>query len=126
MRESNLLMVVASVILGVAGIVCLFLPAELLVFMGMAPAPAAEGFVQITGALYIGFAAMDWAARAVLIGGIYSRPLALGNFFHFATGTIVLIELAIPMTSLIWLAVAAIYALLAIWFGRIIFFKSAV
>ena len=124
MKESQLLMMIASAALGAAGLACLFLPAELLILASIAPAKASETFIQVTGALYLGFAMMNWAAKTVLIGGIYARPLALGNFFHFMVGAIATGELAFRHPTLVWIAIAALYAVLAAWFGRILFFKG--
>jgi hypothetical protein len=77
--------------------------------------------VQMMGALYLGFAILNWTARGVLIGGIYARPVALGNFLHFAMVGVMLIREAIEH-SIIQLATSAfVFSAFAIWFGLILF-----
>lgn len=119
MKESQILMMSASLVLGLTGLACLFLPAELLVAAGQTETTEAVAFVQLFAAALLGFAALNWSAKAVLIGGIYARPLSVGNFLHFAIGTIVLLD-AQPSTAL--LPAALVYGILAAWFGRILFY----
>ena len=78
--------------------------------------------VQIGGALYLGFAMMNWMAKGVLIGGIYARPLAVGNFAHFLIGALALLKYALAVQGL-WLVwvFAVVYLLLAIVFGIVLF-----
>ncbi len=78
--------------------------------------------LQITGALYLGFAIMNWMAKAALIGGIYSRPLCVGNLWHFMIGGLVLIKASISSTSLKYvLVLAMVYSVFAILFGLVLF-----
>jgi hypothetical protein len=79
-------------------------------------------FVQMMGALYLGFAMMNWMAKTVLIGGIYARPLAMGNFLHFTVGALALLKFAFTTPNLwtIWVA-AIIYSIFAILFGLVLF-----
>ena len=48
--------------------------------------------LHLVGALYLGFALLNWMARNQLIGGIYSRPVALGNLTHFLVANVVLVK----------------------------------
>lgn len=79
--------------------------------------------LQITGAMYLGFAILNWMARDVLIGGIYARPVALGNFLHFAVGTLTLWKTigggALRGREII--AGAIVYSVFAAWFGLVLF-----
>src|SRR5512142_3573850 len=81
--NSRLLMVTSSAVLAIGGIAAIFAPAELLSSIGLADI-APPVLVQLLGALYFAFAITNWTAKDNAIGGIYSRPLALGNFSHFA------------------------------------------
>ncbi len=119
MKESQLLMIVASLVLAAVGCGCLFLPAELLASAGMPETTEAVAAIQLFAAAMLGFAALNWSAKAVLIGGIYARPLAVGNFLHFAIGTIVLLD---AQPSKVLLPAVVVYGLLAAWFGRILFY----
>ena len=78
-------------------------------------------FVQMAGALYLGFAILNWTARGILIGGIYARPVALGNFLHFAMVSVMLIKAAI-VHGVMQLAISAtVFSVFAIWFGLVLF-----
>jgi len=78
--------------------------------------------IQIVGALYLGFAMMNWMAKAVLIGGIYARPLCMGNFLHFTIAALALIKATVNNTSLKYVWVATIvYSIFAILFGIVLF-----
>ncbi len=76
--------------------------------------------------MYLGYAAMNWAAWGVLIGGIYSRPLALANFFHLGIGSVVIGKASADDFSLVLAAVLLRYAVLAAGFGHVMFAKSPV
>lgn len=90
--NTKFLMVSSALLMGLLGLGASFVPQEILSYVG---APT-DGFsvvvMEITGALYLGFAFLNWMARGNIIGGIYSRPVALGNFLHFFLVTVVLLE----------------------------------
>ena len=117
--NSRLLMSLSAAFLGLCGVAGLFLPQETAAFL----ASGADQFnvlvIQILSALYLGFAMLNWMARGNLIGGIYSRPVAVGNFTHFAIGAITLIKLAFKteMHFLFILIFAVVYTLFAVSFG---------
>lgn len=121
MSESRLLMTGSSFVLLLAGLVASFLPQELLAYLGASATIAPVVLVQIGGALYLGFAFLNWGARGVIVGGIYARPLAMGNFVHWAIGAITLIKLAVGEPVPLLLAVTVVYTGFAAWFGRILF-----
>lgn len=117
--NSRLLMSMSAAFLGLCGVAGLFLPQETAAFFN----PGSDQFnvlvIQILSALYLGFAMLNWMARGNLIGGIYSRPVAVGNFTHFAIGAITLIKLVFRTeTHFIFILIfAVIYALFAVSFG---------
>lgn len=108
--------------MAIVGILLQFIPHEILNYFGVDAAGIVPLFVQLVGALYIGFAMMNWTAKNVLIGGIYARPLAMGNFFHFVVGALAFLKYAyVSWSSLtIWFG-AIIYSLFAIFFGIVSF-----
>jgi hypothetical protein len=65
-----------------------FAGVDLLVAMGMAVTPAATPLLKLLGAALLGFAMMNWMAKGTMIGGIYARPLAAGNFIYFAVASL--------------------------------------
>lgn len=81
-------MTITAAILGATGIVLTFMPQEVASFLNLPEATTI--LFQILGALYFGFAMLNWTAKANLIGGIYSRPVAIANFTHFLIGGLAL------------------------------------
>jgi len=88
MKSTRIVMVGSSIVLGVAGVILLFVPLETLAILGFTDANELTG--QLLGSLYLGFAAANWTARGSMIGGIYARPLSIANFVHFVVGGTVL------------------------------------
>lgn len=115
-------MIASSMFMGLLGLCCTFLPTEILYYTGLSSTILLALIIQITGALYLGFALMNWMAKTVLIGGIYSKPLCLGNFLHFAIAGLALIKAAFRNPDLKYILIAAIaYAIFAILFGFVLF-----
>ncbi len=123
--QTRTLMSVSAMYMAVLGLGASFLPQETLSYSGSPAAGLAVVLLQITGALYLGFSFLNWTARGVLIGGIYSRPLVLGNFMHFAVVTIVLVKSLLDQTMPVILVGAVIYSVLAAWFGLVLFTHPA-
>ena len=114
-------MITSAAFLAVLGLATSFMPQEVLGLHGTVPDTPTVLLVQMTGALYLGFAILNWTARGVLIGGIYARPVALGNFLHFAMVAVMLIKAAI-VHGVIPLAISAtVFSVFAIWFGLVLF-----
>ena len=119
-------MILSAVMMGAIGTLLEFFPHEVLTSIQAAADGPVTLFVQITGALYLGFAMTNWMAKAVLIGGIYSRPLAMGNFLHFVVGALALTKFSLssPSFNAIWL-LALVYALFASLFGFVLITNPA-
>ena len=115
-------MIASSVATGILGITASFFPNEILNGAGVSSTEALTLVVQVAGALYFGFAAMNWMAKTVLIGGIYAKPLAMGNFAHFTIAAIALMKAAVnnPVSSYLW-AFAIGYSIFAVLFGVVLF-----
>jgi hypothetical protein len=119
---TRLLMSSSALFLAALGVSASFLPREILGHVGSPVGWFAELVIQLAGAGFIAFAVLNWAARGNMIGGIYGRPIALGNFAHFAIGAITLIKAGSSLRgSALLLAVAAGYAVFAVWFGYTVF-----
>lgn len=89
--NTRYIMTSSAVFLGVSGIMLSFLPQEIMEYLGAAPSSTPGIFlVQLLGALYFAFAMVNWTARGTLMGGIYGRPIALGNLIHFIMGALAL------------------------------------
>jgi len=124
--KTKLIMAASALTLGVAGLALTFAPAEILKSLGVSGNAAVTLAFQITGALFLGFALLDWMMKESTIGGIYNRPLAAGNFMHFFVGAIALVKavMAGHTQPAMWVA-AAIYAVFAVGFGWLLFGKKS-
>ena len=122
MKNTRLLLTLSAAFTATLGVGGSFLPQEILGRFGSAPDWFPVLVLQIAGALYLGFAILDWMARGNLTGGIYGRPIALGNFMHFAVVAIVLVKVVLAERSEArLLAATAAYALFAVWWGLVLF-----
>jgi hypothetical protein len=120
--NTKLLMILSAIFMAGLGACASFLPQEIASHFGARANSQAVLLLQIVGALYLGFAILNWMAKGVLIGGIYSRPVALGNFLHFAVVSVVLMKaVAAGFRAPEILVAAAIYSFIAIGFGRVVF-----
>ena len=120
--NTRLLMTASALFTGLLGVVASFLPQEILASFGATLDVFSVLVVQLAGALYLGIAILNWMARANLIGGIYSRPVAMGNFLHFMMGALVLLRAWIDgITGIAIPAGASVYTIFAVWFGLILF-----
>ena len=111
------LMIFSALFMAALGLFTLFAPDKVLGMHGTPPDNATMLLIQMMGALYLGFASLNWAARGVLIGGIYARPVAIGNFTHFTIVAIMLAKAAIKFGVWQLATSAAVFSLFAIWFG---------
>lgn len=119
---SRLLMTTSAIFMAVIGVTASFLPQEIITHFGLQPQPLAVLLIQVLAAMYLGFAILNWMARGNLIGGIYSRPVALGNFMHFAIVAVVLAKSVMAGFGRIEIVAALVlYALFAAWFGVVLF-----
>ncbi|MEO8823885.1 MAG: hypothetical protein ABI366_09935 [Ginsengibacter sp.] len=120
--NSKYIMSASAIVTGLLGLAASFLPKEILMNAGVSPNETLILLVQVTGALYVGFAIMNWMAKTVLIGGIYAKPLAMGNFTHFLIAAIALLKAATThsVSPYLWMA-AVIYAIFALLFGMVLF-----
>jgi ABC-type multidrug transport system permease subunit len=118
--NTKLLMSFSAAVMAVTGIVLTLFPQEFAGFFKLAESNII--FLQLLGGLYFGFGMLNWAAKANLIGGIYSRPVAIGNLTHFVIGGLALLKFATRNVTnrSIWIAVI-LYAIFAILFGIVTF-----
>ena len=86
--NTRILMVASAIVMGAAGAAGLFLPHEILAAIGAPASGLLPSLLQIHAALLLAFAMLNWMAKDSLIGGIYNRPVLVGNVTHFAIGAI--------------------------------------
>lgn len=116
------LMTTSAVSMGLLGLAIMLFPDVILGAVSPSAAGGAAVLVKLLGAAYLGMAVLDWMARENLIGGIYSRPVAVGNFTHFLAAAIVLAK-GLTTTSAVGPvgAGALLFSGLAAGFGYVTF-----
>lgn len=120
--NTRLLMISSALFLGLLGLCLAFVPAEILELHGVESEQFTILLAKGAGALYLGFAMLNWMARGNLIGGIYSRPVALGNFLHFFMVALVLVEEVLFGSLPLEIIIIAIgYIMFAAIFGYLLF-----
>ena len=116
------IMTSSAILMGAVGIILTFAPKEMSDFISGSEASFSDVIVfQILGALYFAFAMTNWSAKANLIGGIYGRPIAIGNLTHFMIAALALGKAFTSDPSSKLLIATLIYALFAIAFAYIFF-----
>lgn len=120
--NTKLFMTASAVFLALVGIAAFFVPQEMLQYVGAPPAKASVVFVEMLGAVYLGLAMLNWMARGNAIGGIYSRPVALGNFTHFFAAAVTMLKQVLVTTHTVEFAVGALlYGGFAAGFSYLLF-----
>lgn len=120
--NTKLLMSASAIFLGIIGVLLSFLPQEISQFLNL----TGSGILfQLLGAAYFAFAMINWTAKENLIGGIYSKPVAIGNFAHFMIGGLGLVKFVVHQPFNYVSVVAILYCIFAILFGWI-FFKNPI
>jgi hypothetical protein len=116
--NTNILMTSSALFLAIIGILLSFLPTEIMDYLNVEPNTITSLFLKIMSALYLGFGILNWMAKGTLIGGIYNRPIAIGNLMHFGVGAIALVKVAtkIQIYSEIIISLTAVYVIFALLF----------
>lgn len=119
---TRILMTVSALVMGLLGLATTFAPDYALGSLGAPGTPAILLLTQVLGALYVGLAGLNWMARDNLIGGIYSRPVAIGNLIHFLVASFAIVRTVAgaPELQVLW-PLAFVYVGLAASFGVILF-----
>lgn len=123
---TRFLMIASAFTLGALGIMLSFFPQETLnYFTQNYDSKLAPIGLQIMGALYFAFSMVNWTAKSTLIGGIYGRPIAIGNLTHYSIGAISLLKGYSSDTNTGFLILTIYYVVFAILFG-FVFTKNPV
>ena len=111
----------SALFLAIIGILLSFLPNEVVEYLNVEPNSITTLFLKMMSALYLGFGILNWMAKGTLIGGIYNRPIAIGNLMHFGVGAIALVKIAskIQAHSEIIISLTAIYVIFAMLFAYV-------
>ena len=119
--KTKLLMTSSALFCAIIGILLSFLPNEIAEYLSVEPTIITILFLQILGALYLGFGILNWMAKGTLIGGIYNRPIAIGNLMHFGVGAIALVKVIsnIQTHSEIIIFLTVFYVIFALLFAYV-------
>lgn len=119
--NTKILMSSSTLFLAIIGILLSFLPNEILGYLNVESNTITVLFLKLLSALYLGFRILNWMAKGTLIGGIYHKPIAIGNLMHCGVGTIALIKVVsnIQTHSEIIISLTAVYVIFAILFAYI-------
>ena len=111
-------MTFSSLFLAILGLTISFLPNELINYLDIESNIITILFIKILGALYMAFGILNWMARGTLFGGIYNRPITMGNLMHFGVGAIALIKIAPNSAnySEIIISLTVIYIIFAVFY----------
>ncbi|WP_424989358.1 hypothetical protein [Flagellimonas sp.] len=114
------LITAAALFYATVGLTLSFFPQETVAYLQITPSIASIFAMKLMSALYLAFGIMNWTVRGSLIGGIYNRPISIGNLMHFAVGAIALVKtvfLGNQKAAMIFLVLTIIYLGFAIMFG---------
>lgn len=119
--NTKLLMTASVIILGIIGLSLSFIPIEITEYLNLETNIISTLSFQLLGALYLGFAMMNWMAKGSIIGGIYNRPITIGNFMHFGVGALALVKLvsSIELNQEIYISLTVIYVIFALSFAYV-------
>jgi Fe2+ transport system protein B len=122
LMNTKTLMIISAIFLAVNGFGFTFFPDEITRLLINDDNYILILILQILGALYLGFSILNWTAKASLIGGIYNKPILIGNLLHFFTASMTLIKLnqGFQDNQLIF-SYTIIYSLFTLSFGYVFF-----
>lgn len=111
----------SALFLGIIGTLLSFAPNEIIDYLNVESNIITILFLKIMSALYWGFGILNWMAKGTLIGGIYNRPIAIGNLMHFGVGAIALVKVvsSIQEHSEIIISLTIVYVIFALLFAYV-------
>lgn len=119
--NTKIVMTSSALFLAIIGIIFSFLPHEIAEYLNVEPTIITVLLLNLMSALYLGFGILNWMAKGTLIGGIYNRPIAIGNLMHFGVGAIALVKIAFRIEghSEIIISLTAVYVIFALLFAYV-------
>ena len=117
------LMILSAIFLAINGFGFTFFPDEILDLITNDNNQLFILILQILGALYLGFSYINWMTKNSIIGGIYNKPLLIGNLLHFFIVSMALIKLDVKFENNFDLIIfySIIYCLFTLFFGYVFF-----
>ena len=123
LMNTKTLMIISAIFLAVNGFGFTFFPDEITRLLINDDNYILILILQILGALYLGFSILNLTAKASLIGGIYNKPILIGNLLHFFTASMTFIKLTFKAETNLQLifSYTIIYSLFTLSFGYVFF-----
>lgn len=110
----------SAVMMGLLGLAGTFIPEEISKILGIDPSPIILILLQIMRGLYLGFAMLNWFTRSALIGGIYNKPVVLGNLIHCIVVFFALFRQLAEQFYFIFVILTVVYLGFAVWFTLVL------
>ena len=122
-KFTKILMIISAIFLAVNGFAFSFFPVEISVLLNSDDNHFFILTLQILGALYLGFSYVNWMSKNSLTGGIYNKPLLIGNILHFLTASMAMLKLVFKFENnfQLILSFTLIYCLFTLLFGYVFF-----
>jgi len=109
----------SAMMMGLLGLIGTFIPEEISEILGIDSSPISLILLQIIGGLYLGFAMLNWFTRSARIGGIYNKPVVLGNLIHFVVVFFALVRQLAEQFDVLFVILTLVYLGFAIWFALV-------
>lgn len=123
LTTSKIVLGSSALLLAFSGLALTFFPDEIAISLDLPERTSVMLLIQVIGAMYFGFAMLNWMSRRSRIGGIYNRPIAIANMTHFMMVGIALTKLMLAKAALpqaFWV-ITFIYVVYALIFGWLLF-----
>ena len=118
----RVILTLSAFALFISGAAALFAPDEVARLVDPAASSALPVAIQLIGGSQLGFALLNWMSRRNRIGGIYARPIGLGNLMLFTTSALTLGKAAsVGHLPVALIGAGAVFGVLAASFAWLIF-----
>lgn len=117
----NRLLVASSAVYAAAGFPLMFAADEILRRVDGAVSPMGLWMGGMLGGALLAMALLNWFNRETLMGGIYGRPLLVGNLMLLTNITFSALRMWRSGGHLLYAVTCGVGALLLVLFGRLLF-----
>ena len=120
--NTKLIMTLTAILLAIIGLALTFAPDMAIRSLNITNSAIITLIFQLLGGAYFAFAMLNWMAKGALIGGIYNKPIAIGNLTHFLIAGLALTKGLFHNQQLpvVFSLMAVCFIILACVFGIII------
>lgn len=122
--SSRTILTITSILLFATGGLAVFAADEVAGLIDLEVSFETRIFAEFAGIGMLALAIQNWMSRGRPIGGVYARPLGLGNLLFFSTSALTLGRyLAAETLPREMIAVCGVLVLLALAFAWLVFFS---